>query len=142
MFDQQVTFLTVKDLEKSIQFYQGLLGLALVLDQGACKIYQVSKTGFIGICAENSHMKATKDGVIFTLVSDDVDDCYERLSAKGVTFEKAPAENPKFDIYHCFLRDPDGHLLEIQRFNDPAWPKPGEIRGDLGDVVSKLAQTL
>jgi len=25
-------------------------------------------------------------------------------------------------IYHCFLRDPNGYLLEIQRFLDPAWP--------------------
>jgi hypothetical protein len=28
------------------------------------------------------------------------------------------------NIYHCFLRDPNGYLIEIQRFLDPAWPRP------------------
>ena len=27
------------------------------------------------------------------------------------------------DIYHFFLRDPDGYLIEVQRFLDPAWPR-------------------
>ncbi len=33
--------------------------------------------------------------------------------------------NPEYRIYHCFLRDPDGYQIEIQRFDDPAWPAPG-----------------
>ncbi len=124
MFDQQVTFLTVSDLSKSTEFYEDQLGLPLVLDQGACRIYRVSGDGFIGICEASALMKVSKDGVIFTLVSDDVDGWYARLKSNGVTFDKPPADNPTYNIYHCFLRDPDGHLIEIQRFNDPAWPKP------------------
>ena len=124
MFDQQVTFLTVKDLDKSIDFYQDILELPMILDQGPCKIFQVSPDGFIGIMAISKRMNVSTDGVIFTLVSSDVDGWYEKLKAKGVAFEKTPALNPKFNIYHCFLHDPDGHLLEIQTFKDPAWPKP------------------
>lgn len=127
MFDQQVTFLTVSDLEQSTEFYQDTLGLELVLDQGPCKIFRVSSDGFIGICEPNQHRNVSTDGVIITLVSDDVDGWYNRLKAKGVPFTKPPAENPTFNIYHCFLRDPDGHLLEIQRFNDPAWPRTRHI---------------
>ncbi len=125
MFDQQVTFLTVSDLAKSTEFYERQLGLPLVLDQGACRIYRVSADGFIGICQTSELMKVSKDGVIFTLVSDDVDGWYDRLKTNGIVFDKPPAENRTYNIYHCFLRDPDGHLLEIQCFNDPAWPKPG-----------------
>lgn len=125
MFDQQVTFLTVNDLDKSRAFYEDKLGLPLVLDQGACRIYKISSNGFLGICQPSAVMKVSKEGVIVTLVSQDVDDWYERLKANGVEFKKPPTDYPKFNIYHCFLRDPDGHLLEIQRFNDPAWPKPG-----------------
>jgi hypothetical protein len=38
-----------------------------------------------------------------------------------VHFEKAPATNEQYKIYHAFLRDPNGYLLEIQRFLDADW---------------------
>ena len=40
------------------------------------------------------------------------------LQARGVQFDKPPELNPKYAIYHCFLRDPNGYLLEIQRFEE------------------------
>ena len=40
-FDQQVTFLYVKDLERSERFYGEILGLELVLNQGLARIYRV-----------------------------------------------------------------------------------------------------
>ncbi len=46
------------------------------------------------------------------------------LNEQGVEFEKLPAHNPQFEIYHCFLRDPNGYLVEIQRFDDPGWNQP------------------
>jgi catechol 2,3-dioxygenase-like lactoylglutathione lyase family enzyme len=55
-------------------------------------------------------------GVIFTLVTQQVDEWYEQLRQQGATFEKAPVWNDKFKIYHCLLRDPNGYLIEIQRF--------------------------
>ena len=32
-----------------------------------------------------------------------------------------------FDAYHCFLRDPSGYRIEIQRFDDSdrSGPRPG-----------------
>lgn len=124
MFDQQVTFLSVNNLNESSDFYENKMDLPLVLDQGSCRIYRVSQSGFLGICEGSSMMETSAEGVIVTLVSDDVDGCYERLRDKGVTFEQPPSENLHYDIYHCFLRDPDGHLLEIQRFNSAVWPQP------------------
>lgn len=50
----------------------------------------------------------------------------------GIVFEKSQL-NPRYAIYHCFLRDPSGYLIEIQRFEDPRWAPPrragGERRG-------------
>ena len=60
--------------------------------------------------------------MIVTLVSDDVDGWYQRLVAAGVDFEKPPSRNERFGIYHVFLNDLDGNLLEIQHFENPAWP--------------------
>ncbi len=113
----QVTFLYTRDLARSAHFYETLLGLPLWLDQGACRIYRVGADSFIGVCQQRAEVPdISPDGVIFTLVTDEVDAWYDTLRARGVAFEKAPAQNPQFKIYHCFLRDPDGYLLEIQRF--------------------------
>jgi len=124
LFDQQVTFLYVRDLEASDAFYRGKLGLEMVLDQGSCRILRVSRDGFLGICQCRDERPSNPEGIIVTLVSRDVDGWHRDLTAKGVEFDSAPAENAIFNIYHCFLKDPDGHQLEIQRFNDPAWPQP------------------
>ena len=120
-FTQQVTFLYTADLEKTAVFYETVLELPLVLDQGACRIYQVVGGSFLGFCRHLTSGELSQ-GVILTLVSEDVDGWYAYLRDKGVAFEKEPQLNEKFNIYHCFLRDPNGYLLEIQRFLDPAWP--------------------
>jgi len=41
-FDQQITFIYVQDLAISQSFYENLLGLDLILDQGACRIVKTS----------------------------------------------------------------------------------------------------
>lgn len=122
-FDQQVTFLYTEDLKRGATFYEESMGLELVLDQGGCRIYRVSKDGFLGICQCRQGRSVMAEGVVFTFVTDDVDGWCERLRKRGVQFEKEPAFNPEYNIYHCFLRDLDGHLLEIQRFEDPKWPR-------------------
>ena len=93
----------------------------MVLDQGACRIYQVSANGFIGFC---THRKPSHtDGVIITLVAEDVEARVSTLKQRGVLFEKDTTFNERFNITHAFLRDPNGYLVEIQRFDDPRWPK-------------------
>jgi catechol 2,3-dioxygenase-like lactoylglutathione lyase family enzyme len=118
--DQQITFLYTRDLETTARFYEQMLGLPLALDQGSCRIYRVSSDGYLGFCQRNAAPEQP-DGVIFTIVTQEVDRWYERLCARGVAFEKPPALNPKYNIYHCFLRDPNGYLIEIQKFLDLAW---------------------
>lgn len=120
-FEQQVTFLYTADLAVTARFYEEVIGLTLVLDQGSCRIYRVSGDSFLGFCQRAG---ASPSGVIVTLVAQDVDGWYARLSEQGVAFEKTPAFNQEYNIYHCFLRDPNGYLLEIQRFCDPGWPQP------------------
>lgn len=114
-FEQSITFLYTANLEATARFYEEILELALVRDQGMCRIYRVSPNGFIGFC---QHIEPTKpQGVILTLICPDVDNWYEKLRTKGVEFSQSPAHNPKFGIYHCFFKDPNGYLLEIQRFD-------------------------
>jgi catechol 2,3-dioxygenase-like lactoylglutathione lyase family enzyme len=126
-FAQQVTFLFTDDLAASAAFYEGVLELPLVLDQGVCHIYRVAANAFVGFCtratalADDVHRAHS---VILTLVTDNVDEWAQRLADAGVALEKPPQLNTNYNIYHCFVRDPNGYLIEIQRFLDPTWPQP------------------
>lgn len=116
-FEQAITFLYTADLEATARFYTDLLGLPLVRDQGVCRIFRIAPAAYLGFC---THLEAPRpEGIILTFVCEDVDGWYERLRALGVEFIKPPAYNPRYQIYHCFLRDPNGYLLEIQRFDEP-----------------------
>jgi len=115
-FDQQVTFIYTRDLAASAAFYEGILGLPLRLDQGSCRIYQTGHAAFLGICERADAPSGHKAAIIITLVTPDVDGWYARLVAQGVVIEHPPKHNPIYNIYHFFLRDPAGYLIEIQRF--------------------------
>ena len=121
-FEQSVTFLYAAQLDRTHRFYTEVLGLEMVLDQGACRIYRVAQQAFLGFC---SHRKPTaQEGVIITLVRHDVEKAYQDLLSKGVSFEVPLRYNDRFDITQAFFRDPDGYLLELQRFDSPDWPMP------------------
>ena len=121
-FTEQITFLSVEDLDRAADFYGNVLGLTLVTDQGDCRIYRISGDAYLGVCARPG--RTSTEGVIVTLVTEDVDGAHTRLEAAAVTCDSPPAYHPKYSIYQAFYRDPDGHVIEIQRFDDPDWKHP------------------
>ncbi len=128
---QQVTFLHTRNLGETAVFYEQVLGLERVLDQGVCLIFATGGDAFLGFCeSAGSRLGAgeTADPVILTLVSEDVDQWYDYLRNLNVPVEKPPTLNEKFNIYHLFLRDPNDYLLEIQTFLDPSWPKTKQTK--------------
>lgn len=134
--DAFITFLSVSDLEIAGRFYGDRLRLELVIDQGPCRIYRATATAFLGICTHRNDVQS--EGVIVTLVADDIDRWYQELSDHGVDIESAPAHNERFGIYHMFLRDPDGHLVEIQQFLDPGWSGTITAEDLLTEARSKI----
>jgi catechol 2,3-dioxygenase-like lactoylglutathione lyase family enzyme len=115
---EQITFLNTADLDATATFYENIFGLKLWKNQGTCRIYQVSLDGYLGFC-QNDTATGEHPDIIFTLVTPNqagVDAWYDHLKAQGVEFVKEPATNPKYQIYHCFLHDPNGYLIEIQYF--------------------------
>ncbi len=116
-FDQQVTFIYTSNLLETSRFYEDVLGLELVLEQSNCRIVKVCENAYLGYCERC--VPEDKRGVILTFVTDNVDEWYDKLLNSGVQFEKSPAYHPDYNIYHCFFRDPNGYLLEIQRFLTP-----------------------
>ena len=118
--DQQVTFIYTNDLEQSADFYANTLQLPLVLDQGGCRIYRTSNDSFLGVCQTKDAVDTSS--IIITLVSQEVDVWHDYLRERNVSIEKPPTFYQQYNIYHLFLRDPNGYLIEIQTFRDPAWP--------------------
>jgi catechol 2,3-dioxygenase-like lactoylglutathione lyase family enzyme len=116
--DQQITFLYARDLIKTRQFYSGVLGLSLVRDQSSCLIFSTTQESFLGFCEHIDPIQAERS-IILTLVTDAVDAWYAYLREKQVEVLDAPKTNPKYQIYHFFLKDPNGYWIEIQKFDDP-----------------------
>ena len=142
-FGQLVTFLDTRDLPATITFYERLLGLRLARDQGRCRIYHIAAGAYLGFCERGGGPGETGDGgtvgsrggaadhasrpghvqaaheVVLTFVTDQVDGWFAHLTAHGAPVVKAPADNPPYRIYNAFVRDPNGYLVEIQRFWEP-----------------------
>jgi catechol 2,3-dioxygenase-like lactoylglutathione lyase family enzyme len=122
--DQQITFLYTLDLAMTAHFYEEVMGFPLVLDRGGCRIYRVVGEAFLGFCERASAPREPK-GIIFTLVTDEVDAWYERLAAvggpTGKLVDNPPVVNETYGIYHFFARDPNGYVIEVQQFLDAGW---------------------
>lgn len=124
-FDAQITFLYTKDLARAAAFYEDILGLTLVqVQDGGCRLYRLARGGFLGLCRERQGRVCSPEGLIFCMVTSDVENWYERLVAADVPIEKPPTYSAQFGIFHILFRDPDGHLLEIQRFDAGDWSEP------------------
>lgn len=120
--DAQITFIQVTDLERSHAFYTDIMGFVLVTDQGACRIYRVAEGAYIGIC--NHAGPPSPDAIMLTVVRADVEQWCASAAEAGAEFDKAPTYNERFGITQAFLRDPDGYIVEVQRFDDLDWARP------------------
>jgi len=116
-FKEFITFLGTKDLEKTSNFYQNLLGLTVYKDQDVCVIFNINSQSKIGFCTHIPVVYGEKSPII-TLVTDKVDDIYNNLISLGLIIKEKPKKNHKFNIYHFFFEDPNGYTIEIQKFLD------------------------
>lgn len=112
-----IAFFGTDDLEKTDDFYSQLLGFKLYKDQGKCKIYKVPGGGMIGFCSHMDIVTAEKSPII-TLLTEEVDQVYDKLTKAGVELEGRPVKNEKFEIYQFFGKDPNGYTIEVQKFLD------------------------
>ena len=121
--EQNIVWLYSEHLDRLAGFYASVLELPQVLDQGNCRVFRLSPTGFLGICNTPGRPRGTK-GMMITLLVEDVDAAHEHYSRRGIVFDGPPHENAGGTIRSCFFRDPEGYWLELQEFRDPRWPYP------------------
>ena len=76
----------VPGLEASEAFYERLLGVDLLVDQGWAKVYQASATGFIGLVdgARGLHQATEQKGVTVSFITADIQAWFARVQAQGL----------------------------------------------------------
>jgi len=124
--DQQVVFVYTDAFDSTVAWYENVLGLELILDQGQARIYRTSSSSFLGVCKVRPGRYVEPKGVVLTLATKPaaVDQWFRRLSEQGADILGPPERNDMFNVYAFFVRDPNGYLIEFQSFLDPRWPLP------------------
>ncbi len=117
----QITFLYFKDLSGPADFFENILKLELVHDQGFARIYRVAGQSFVGIVDESKgSLKALEQSaVLITLVVDDVRAWFDYLKGQGLKM-LSEIKTPELAPVECFFFEgPGGYNFEIQKFLDP-----------------------
>ncbi len=117
--DAFVTFIYSPRPKRAWRFYGETLGLALVRDEGDARIYAIAGHGYLGVCRAGPDRPCVPEGICLSFVTHEVEAWHARLVAAGVVLSGPPEHLPRFGVTSFFLRDPDGHLLEVQRFDLP-----------------------
>jgi catechol 2,3-dioxygenase-like lactoylglutathione lyase family enzyme len=123
-------FLTVKNQEKSRDFYVRILGGKLIRPENPCYI-KLENTWII----LNSGGGPTPDKPEVTLETPtdlnrvngflnlrvaDIQACYKEWRAKGAFFITEPLPNPDGWEWRCYMRDPDGYIIEVGQYTQLA----------------------
>jgi len=113
----QIGWVYTHDLDSTAEFYREILGLECTRDEGGARIFKTGDGAFIGVCSAFDDRVVEPRGGMISVVTDDVDAWYQRLSAKGLAIENPPRRLEQFGIYSFFVRDPNGYVIEFQQFD-------------------------
>ncbi|MGE0814977.1 MAG: VOC family protein [Vicinamibacterales bacterium] len=138
-FTSTITWLYDRDLVGMQQFYDEVMGLPLVVDQGWAKIYQASPTGFVGLVDERRgmHRWTETKAVNVSFIIDDLDGWFAYVKTNGSFVLRSEAvSRDEAGRYHAFVGDdPEGYFMEFDRF----FPHPlnTALMGHLGPVEAR-----
>ena len=115
-FELQITWIYCSNLETSHRFYGETLRLQLVRDERIARIYKTTSHAAIGVCTAFEDRVVEPQGGMISLVTEDVDGWFAKLSESGAVTRGAPHVIKEFGIYTFFAEDPDGYVIEFQQF--------------------------
>ena len=130
-FAANITWLYYKDVPAAMRFYEDVLGLQLIVDQGWAKVYQISSTSFVGLVDEARGMHRASDTkpVALAFVTEQVDAWYAWLVSKGVRMRSELRDSKTLPIRGFTAFDPEGYTLEFETFRDD--PQNSKMRAIL-----------
>lgn len=118
--DKLITFIYYRDLQKGINFYENFLGFTMEIDQGFCKIYRISESGYLGIVDEKKGMHKWNEikPVQICLRVPDVQAFYKYCQEAKVDGLSKMFINHDLKIKAFVFNDPEGYQIEIQEAID------------------------
>jgi len=113
-----ITFLYYEDLEGAARFYEDVMGFKKTVDQRWAKIYNAAGEAHVGLVdgSRGYHRPSPTKPVMITVVVDDVDAWFRYLKGKGVKTLSEPRDHDEIGIRAFLLEDPEGYVIEIQKF--------------------------
>ena len=122
--------MTVSDMDKTVAFYCGLLGLRLhlrkTMPDGTQVAFLDAGGGMLEIFAPANGASRAADvppgtaGVLhLTFLFENVDETFALLEQAGVEVKERPRPAVHSEVLHriAFLRDPDGIIVELAQRN-------------------------
>ena len=99
------------DVAKARAFYEGILGLKVLMDMGWIRTYGSSAkmTLQLNIMSEGGSGTPVPD---ISIEVDDVEQALARVRKAGIAIEYGPANEP-WGVRRFFVRDPFGKLINI-----------------------------
>ena len=116
-----VLWLYHRDLAKMQQFYESLLDVDLVVDQGWAKVYQAAGSAFIGLVdgERGLHKTSEKKCVTVSFFTDEVDAWFEKVSAvEGFELRTSQVIDESGQVRIFVGYDPEGYFLEWDTFRN------------------------
>jgi predicted enzyme related to lactoylglutathione lyase len=123
-------FITVADIERSARFYEKVFGgriLSLGDSKGASGHIQIANTWLI--VNVGGGPTPDKPSITLSVPADpdkvssflnirvaDIQACYELWKSRGAEFITPPI--PKYGEIRCYIRDPDGYIIEVGQSTD------------------------
>jgi predicted enzyme related to lactoylglutathione lyase len=113
-----ITFFYYDNLERAAQFYEEIMGFELTIDQGWAKIFKVAENAFMG-CVDGDigyHKPSPDKPVMLTVIANDPDAWYQHFKKHGIETLNTPQDNDELNVRMFLLKDPEGYIIEIQKF--------------------------
>ena len=121
-FQATVTWLYYQDIPKMETFYEEVMGLRQVVDQGWAKVYQGSRTGYIGLVDERRGMNrwSEKKAVNVSFILYDIDGWFNTVKQRNAfPLRDTVVSDDASGRYRAFVGyDPEGYYMEFDVFRD------------------------
>lgn len=116
-----ITFFYYRDLPAAMAFYEDVMGLALAIDQGWCKIYSICPGAHVGLVDETRGMNkwAAVKPVQLCIRVEDVDAWFACATHLKLDNLSDLFVNDALGIRAFVFTDPEGYQIEMQTATRP-----------------------